>query len=177
MDGLSWTDAVQDASKHSKNVKVYNGQMEINEIRASLIKSTPSKNSNEHVMNSKIKSNLLGLKIVAKGDQHSTDDLIKDKSDHLEAFLQVTQDTNEEMVHSAFRDLKLDEADKLHKSEFKTRVVKMGGNDGKYANWKSKSSSKNIMDKERLNLLCADSDNICDFVDEYQNLDKLYVEV
>ena len=172
MDGLSWTDAVQDASKHSKNVKVYNCQTEINEIRASLIKSTPSKNSNV------IKSNLLGLKIVAKGDQHSTDDLIKDKSDHLEAFLQVTQDTNEEMVHSAFRDLKLDEADKLHKSEFKTRVVKMGGNDGKYAeDWKSKSSSKNKMDKERLNLLCADSDNICDFVDENQNLDKLYVEV
>ena len=59
VDGLSWTDAVQDASKQSKNVKVYNGQMEINEIRASLIKSTPSKNSNV------IKSNLLGLNIVA----------------------------------------------------------------------------------------------------------------
>jgi len=83
------------------------------------------------------------------------------------------------IVHSAFRDMKVDQAKNtrvtgasekhFNKLGFETRYK---GENGGNRNKKSKDSScKTIKNSES-----EYSDDICDFVDEYQNLDMLFGE-
>jgi len=86
------------------------------------------------------------------------------------------------IVHSAFRDMKVDQVNNtratgafekhFHKLGFETRYK---GENGGNRNKKCKDSScKTIMNSELT--LSEYSDDICDFVDEYQNLDMLFGE-
>jgi len=88
------------------------------------------------------------------------------------------------MVHSAFRELKVDQVKKTraigpsekhcNKSGFKTRHKGENGNWGNRSKKSKDSSCKTIKNTESTLSEC--SDDICDFVEEYQNLDMLFGE-